>query len=95
MLADENRFHSYAYGFYRILLNKKGKKACIFCININLKNIKPMDISKEFIDYWDDVINIWLGKKDKIQNKDYTVKSVNAQRLNKDRESYYKRQRRE
>ena len=52
-----------------------------------------MDISKEFIDYWDDVINIWLGKKDKIQNKDYTVKSVNAQRLNKD--SYYKRQRRE
>lgn len=32
MLADENRFHSYAYGFYRILLNKKGKKACIFCI---------------------------------------------------------------
>lgn len=49
-----------------------------------------MDISKKFIDYWDDVINIWLGKKDKIQNKDYTVKPVNAQRLNKDGESYYK-----
>ena len=49
-----------------------------------------MDISKEFIDYWDDVINLWLGKKDKIQNKDYTVKPVNAQRLNKDGESYYK-----
>lgn len=53
-----------------------------------------MDISKEFIDYWDDVINIWLGKKDKIQNKDYTVKPVNAQRLNKDRE-LLQRQRRE
>jgi hypothetical protein len=32
-----------------------------------------MDISKEFIDYWDDVINIWLGKKDKIPNEYTTV----------------------
>lgn len=47
-----------------------------------------MDISKDFIDYWDDVINIWLGKKDKIQNKYCTVK-IDAQRLNKDGESYY------
>ncbi len=43
-----------------------------------------MDISKEFIDYWDDVINIWLGKK-----KDCTAKSIDAQRF-KDGESYYK-----
>lgn len=32
-----------------------------------------MDISKDFIDYWDDVINIWLGKKDKIPNEYTTV----------------------
>lgn len=32
MPADENRFHSNAYGYYRILLNKKGKKACNFCM---------------------------------------------------------------
>ncbi len=31
------------------------------------------DISKDFIDYWDDVINIWLGKKDKTLNKYSTV----------------------
>lgn len=32
-----------------------------------------MDIEKKFIDYWDDVINIWLGKKDKIPTKYTTV----------------------
>ena len=48
-----------------------------------------MDISKDFIDYWDDVINIWLGKKDKLPNKNCPVE-IDAQRLNKDGESYYK-----
>lgn len=47
--------------------------------------MKPVDISKKFIDYWDDVINIWLGKKE-----DCTAKEIDAQRLNKDEESYYK-----
>lgn len=32
-----------------------------------------MDISKDFIDYWDDVINIWLGKKDKITSNKYST----------------------
>lgn len=49
-----------------------------------------MDISKDFIDYWDDVINIWLGKKDKITSNKYSTDPIEAQRLNKDGESYYK-----